>query len=251
MCKFFKKSGFFLIMGVIGLSTAQASSWDEDNAPPAGSVVTADGSPPPHSGFYVGLEGGGTWLNNQDYGNGVTLESNPGYNGGITFGYDYKWFRIEEELNVARNAADNLTITDSPARIVSGLTGQSFDKVTTLGLDGHTTSYNAMTNAILNIRGNTGFGVFAGVGVGGSAIDYNYQLAHSDGVDNNSTATWKGAFTAQALGGISYAFNSTVELDLEYRFVNAFVFNGDLGGGNSIPDYRTNNVDLGLKFFLT
>jgi opacity protein-like surface antigen len=235
MYKIFKKKAILIALGIIGLSTAYAGSWDEDNAPPAGSVVSADGGPAPHSGFYVGIEGGGTWLNDQDYGQGVTLESNPGYNGGITFGYDYKWFRIEEELNAARNSADNLSIIGSPARVVSALTGRAFNKATILNLDGNTTSYN-----------------FAGVGVGGSAIDYNYRLAHSvDGIDNNSTSTWKGAFTAQALGGISYTFNPRVELDLEYRFVNAFVIDGDLGDGNSIPDYRTNNVDLGLKFFFT
>ncbi len=234
MYKNLKKTGVFLVMGIIGLSTAQAASWDEDNAPPAGSVVTADGSPPPHQGFYVGLEGGGTWLTSQDYGQGVSLQSNPGYNGGITFGYDYKWFRIEEELNAARNGADTFNISGLPS----------------IGLDGHTTSYSAMTNAILNLRGDTGFGVFAGVGIGGSAIDYNYSGVGSLGNTNNNS-TWKGAVTAQALGGVSYAFNPTVELDLEYRFVNGFVVNSDIGGGNSIPDYRTNNLDLGLKFFLT
>lgn len=233
MYNFLKKTGIFLAMGIIGLSTAYAGSWDEDNAPPAGSVVTTDGSPAPHKGFYLGLEGGGTLLNNQDYGNGVTLKSNPGYNGGITLGYDYKWFRIEEELNAARNGADKISTTGLPD----------------VGLDGHTTNYSAMTNFILNLRGDTGFGVFAGVGVGGSAIDYNYQLAHQPNQDDDGT--WKGAVTAQALGGISYAFNPTVELDLEYRFVKDFVVNSDIGGGSSIPDYRTNNVDLGLKFFLT
>jgi opacity protein-like surface antigen len=221
-----------LVLGIIGFSTAHAGSWDEDNAPPAGSVVTADGSPAPRKGFYLGVEGGGTLLNDQNYGHGVTMESNPGYNGGITLGYDYRWFRIEEELNAARNGADKLRVPGLPD----------------ISLDGHTTSYSAMTNAIFNLRGDTGFGVFAGVGVGGSAIDYNYQLAHQPNQDDDGT--WKGAFTVQALGGISYAFNPTVELDLEYRFVNAFVVNGDLGGGSSIPDYRTNNLDLGLKFFL-
>jgi opacity protein-like surface antigen len=235
MYKFLKKTGILLVMGIIGLSTAQAASWDEDNAPPAGSVVTADGSPPPHKGFYVGLEGGGTWLTSQDYGHGVTLDSNPGYNGGITFGYDYKWFRIEEELNAARNGADTLNISGFPS----------------IGLDGHTTSYSAMTNAIFNLRCNTGFGVFAGVGIGGSAIDYNYQSTAASNAGLNSNSTWKGAVTAQALGGFSYSFNPTVELDLEYRFVNGFVVNSDIGGGNSIPDYRTNNLDLGLKFFVT
>jgi opacity protein-like surface antigen len=208
MYKFLKKTGILLAMGIIVLSTAQAASWDEDNAPPAGSVVTSDGS------------------NDQDYGQGITLKSNTGYNGGITFGYDYKWFRIEEELNAARNGADTVNISGFPA----------------INVNGNTTSYSAMTNAIFNLRCDTGFGVFAGVGLGGSAIDYDYQSAQS-GVNNNST--WKGAFTAQALGGVSYAFNHTVELDLEYRYVDAFV------SDNNIPDYQTNNVDLGLKFFLT
>ena len=228
MYKFLKKTGILLAMGIIVLSTAQAASWDEDNAPPAGSVVTSDGSTnnTVHRGFYLGLEGGGTWLNDQDYGQGVTLKSNTGYNGGITFGYDYKWFRIEEELNAARNGADTVNISGFPA----------------INVNGNTTSYSAMTNAIFNLRCDTGFGVFAGVGLGGSAIDYDYQSAQS-GVNNNST--WKGAFTAQALGGVSYAFNHTVELDLEYRYVDAFV------SDNNIPDYQTNNVDLGLKFFLT
>lgn len=235
MCNFLKKVGLLLAIGIIGVSTAQAGSWDEDNVPPAGSVVTSDGSPAPHQGFYLGLEGGGTWLTSQDYGHNVTLQSNPGYNGGITFGYDYKWFRIEEELNAARNGADKLNIPN----------------FSSIGLDGHTTSYSAMTNAILNIRGDTGFGVFAGVGVGGSGIDYNYQSKAASNAGLNSDSTWKGAVMAQALGGVSYAFNPTVELDLEYRFVNGFVVNSDIGGGNSIPDYRTNNVDLGLKFFLT
>jgi opacity protein-like surface antigen len=220
-----KKTSVYLAMGIIGLSTAYASSWDEDNTPPAGSVVTADGGPAPHGGFYLGLEGGGTLLNDQDYGYGVTLQSNPGYNGGITFGYDYKWLRLEEELNAANNGADKLKLPGSPD----------------ISIDGRTTSYSAMTNAILNIRGDTGFGVFAGVGIGGSAIDYNYQGGGLLG-DN---ATWKGAFTAQALGGISYSFSPKVELDLEYRYVDAFV------SDKNIPDYQTNNLDLGLKFFLT
>lgn len=224
----FKKSSVFLALAIISLSTAYASSWDEDNAPPAGSVVTADGGPVPHGGFYLGLEGGGTLLSDQDYGQGVKLHSNTGYNGGITLGYDYRWFRIEEELNAARNGADTLRVPGFPDT----------------NINGNTTSYSAMTNAILNIRGDTGFGVFAGVGIGGSAIDYDYQGAGSLGNTHNNS-TLKGAFTAQALGGVSYSFTPTVELDLEYRYMNAFV------SDKNIPDYQTNNLDLGLKFFLT
>lgn len=229
MYNLFRKTHFFLVMAILSLSTAYASSWDEDNAPPAGSVVAADGySPVPHHGFYLGIEGGGTALSDQDYDNSVTLKSNTGFNGGITIGYDYRWFRIEEELNAARNSADTLSISGLPD----------------INLGGYTASYNAMTNAILNIRGDTGFGVFAGVGVGGSGINYNYNITGPLG-NTQDNSTWKGAFTAQALGGVSYAFNHWVELDLEYRYMNAFVRD------DNIPDYSTNNLDLGLKFFLT
>ncbi len=228
MNKFLKNSSLVLAISLMSMAAAQAGSWDEDNAPPAGSVVTSDYTPVPHHGFYLGIEGGGTLLDDLEYNSRTKLTSNPGYNGGITLGYDYKWLRIEEELNAARNGADALQLKGFPDT----------------SLDGNISSYSAMTNAIFNLRGDTGFGIFAGLGVGGSAIDYNYELAHPIN-GSSSDATWKAAFSAQALAGISYAFNPTVELDLEYRYLDSFVRD------NNIPDYKTNNIDLGLKFFLT
>lgn len=235
MYNMFKKMTVGLAIGIMAISAAYASSWDEDNVPPAGSVVNSDYSPAPRQGFYLGIEGGGTLLNDQQYkdketGFKPTIKSNPGVNGGITIGYDYKLLRIEEELNAAYNGADKATLSGFPS----------------IGLDGHTASYSGMTNVMLNLRGDTGFGVFAGVGIGGSAINYNYQVAHTSG---SSDSTWRGAFSGQALAGISYAFNPTVELDLEYRYLNAWVQGSN--DGASIPNYSTNNVDLGLKFFLT
>ena len=233
MYNLFKKMGVAVAIAVIGMSAAQASSWDEDNAPPAGSVVSSDYGPPAHKGFYLGIEGGGTWIGDQQYkidGLKPTVNSNPGFNGGITMGYDYKLLRIEEELNAAYNGADNLTLSGFP----------------NVGMSGYTAGYSAMTNLMLNVRHDTGFGVFAGIGVGGSAIDYNYKAAHGNG---STDAVWRGAFTGQALGGISYAFNHVVELDLEYRYLNAWV--QGTNNGADIPNYATNNIDLGLKFFLS
>ncbi|MBY0377772.1 MAG: hypothetical protein K2Q33_04330, partial [Gammaproteobacteria bacterium] len=124
-----KKVAAGLTIAVIGMSAAQASSWDEDNAPPAGSVVSSDYGPPSHKGFYLGIEGGGTWLSDQEYksdGFKPTIESNPGFNGGVTIGYDYKLLRIEEELNAAYNSADKITLSGFP----------------NTNVDGHTASYS-------------------------------------------------------------------------------------------------------------
>ena len=230
----FKKMIALLALFLVSIGAAEASSWDEDNAPPAGSLVNPDYTPAvKHKGFYLGIEGGGTSLNNQTVSKdsiNASLKSKLGYNGGISFGYDYALLRIEEEINAANNSADTLSITGFPSFNVSG----------------RTTSVNAMTNLILNLRRDTGFGVFAGAGIGGSGINYDYQPAKSSGLDK-TTSTWKGAFSGQLLAGVAYAFNHMVELDLEYRYLNAWV-----QGGNDFPSkYTTNNVDLGLKFFLS
>ncbi len=232
---------------LLGATVTYAGSWDEDNAPAAGSVVSNPNQTwtNDHTGFYLGLEGGATWLNDQEFTQTTqswlfpnfenvtgkaTLKSSTGYNGGITLGYDYKLLRLEAEFNAANNPADKATI-DIPGT-------PSFDQ----SISGHTTSYTGLLNAILNIRSQSGLGVFGGVGAGGSGINYNYHVH-----DSPDTDTWKGAFTVQALGGISYAFNRAVELDLEYRYMDAML----VPSNNHIPDYKTNNVDLGLKFFLT
>ncbi len=220
-----KKISLVLALSALSLGSALAAGWDEDQVPAAGSVVNSDGSTGAvHRGFYLGLEGGGTLMMNEDFDHGVTLENDPGYNAGIVFGYDYKWLRLEEEINAARNNADKLSISGFPD----------------LDLDGDTTSYNAMTNLILNIRGEKGFGVFAGVGVGASHVVADYAPKGLSS-DSNSTTDIAG----QALAGVSYAFNSRVELDLEYRYMDTKI------NSDSIPDYQTQNLDLGLKFFLT
>ena len=104
--------------------------------------------------------------------------------------------------------------------------------------DDRITTYSVMKNFIHDFKNRSRFTPYVGAGLGWSYLDID---APSDGIDDGT-----GAFTYQAIGGVSTTLNKAVDLVVEYRFLGTSEVEVD-DLGSSIA-YESHNIFLGLKF---
>ena len=104
--------------------------------------------------------------------------------------------------------------------------------------DDKITTYSVMKNFIRDFKNRSRFTPYVGAGLGWSYLDIE---APSDGIDEGT-----GAFTYQAIGGVSTTLNKAVDLVVEYRFLGTSEVEVDDFG--STVAYESHNIFLGLKF---
>lgn len=160
------------------------------------------------NGWYVGLEGGGNWIQDADsvFDGGPFVSTTSFDTGWAALGsVGYKWhsWRAELELGYRANDFDAFQVTG----FAPSTTGGKFDEL------------SAMLNILYDVELTERIGLFVGAGAGGDFIDYENNVgtfAHNiDIIDDDAVFAW------QAMGGVNYQLTSSTELVLAYRYFNA------------------------------
>ncbi|MGE0260825.1 MAG: OmpA family protein [Alphaproteobacteria bacterium] len=176
------------LLGVAGV--ALAAGLGSGNASAQWFTMPANGA------FYVGGEGGWTWLNDTDI-NLRAVSGKEKFDGGpvlgLRAGYEWGPWRLEEEF----------------AYRINGITG-----VGRFAADGNRTSYAFMTNLLYGI--DLGWPIVPHIGGGIGAV------LQRDGWSNPIVGT-VGASTAwnfgyQGIAGIRYNINPSLAFDVDYRY---------------------------------
>jgi OOP family OmpA-OmpF porin len=156
--------------------------------------------------FYVGGEGGWTWLNDADFRSGglkTKQRFSSGPVAGLRAGYELGPWRLEEEF----------------AYRINGM--KSIDG---LNVQGDRTSYAFMTNAMFGLNFlNFGFPIepYVGAGVGAVLLRDGWsttlpgRFAPFGGTEASST-TWELGY--QGIAGVRYNINPSLAFDVDYRY---------------------------------
>jgi OmpA-OmpF porin, OOP family len=182
------------------------------------------GMPGGPGSFYVGGEGGWTWLNDTDI-NLRAVSGKEKFDGGpvvgLRAGYEWGPWRLEEEF----------------AYRINPITG-----VGRIRADGNRTSYGFMTNLMYGIE--LGWPVVPYVGGGVGAV------LQRDGWSNPIVGT-VGASTAwnfgyQGIAGIRYNINPSLAFDVDYRYFGVLetdfkTRNGPLVAAGAANTYKAGN----------
>lgn len=164
-------------------------------------VSAASASP---NGWYLGLEGGGNWIDEVD----VVVDGAPtgqssfetGWAALGTVGYGWNSWRLELEGGYRDNELDNFRVGAS-----NNTLGGEFNEI------------SAMLNVLYDWDFSERFGLFVGAGAGADRIDYsNVAGFHGPEVSGDE---W--VFAWQAIGGLNYRLSSRTDLVLAYRYFNA------------------------------
>jgi len=186
-----------------------------------------------YNGWYLGVRGGLTWLEDYSHpvlGTNTTFEFDRGWNLSGNVGYAFGGpFRLEFE--VAHRTNDIDTISAGGASLA--------------GATGDMKSLAAMINGFFDIDTGMGFTPYVGLGIG-------YARVSADGITaaggpTNSDEDSK--FAYQAIAGLSYWFTPAVALTADYRYFATQDPSFTLSSGASVEgEYKTHNVMVGLTF---
>ena len=216
---------------------------------------------PSGGAFYIGGEGGWTWLNDQTLHPSGTFSNALGgrskkenFSGGpaigVRAGYEWGPWRLEEEFAYRINGIDS----------IGGI-----------GVDGNRINYSFMTNLIAGTNQWFNFGwpvdPYIGFGIGAailhegwSAGPFTGQVRTPFGVITGAQAsgTWVSStstqFAYQGIAGIRYNINPSLAFDIDYRYfaTTQAKFNVDKarGGGSYTSNNSSNNLlaSLVVKF---
>lgn len=145
------------------------------------------------SGWYIGLEGGGNWIDDVDavtifddsLPGATALEFESGWAALATVGYGVGGFRFELEGGYRANE-----------------TGSN---------DASLNEWSVMANALYDIQLSNRISLTLGAGAGG---DFAMLELPQNGFDDDQ---W--AFAYQGIGGVSYAINRRLDLFVNYRYL--------------------------------
>src|SRR5688500_8174627 len=151
---------------------------------------------------------------------GLGLNYKTGMDLDAILGYDFGMFRLEGEFGWKKAKLDELEIDgdlvtglnaalnrpsaapDPGAPGLPALIDGDFD------LDGKTTVFSAMINALVDFGDEDGLSFYAGVGAGWAKVKVN-----TDFVDDSD-----GAWAGQLIAGVRYAISPNSDLGLKYRY---------------------------------
>ena len=192
-----------------------------------------------HDGFYVSLQGGGSFLSDADFKDlgldGVPrleTEFDPGFNVGGSVGVAFaNNFRIEAEVNFAQNDIDEFTLVGGS--LVAG--------------DGDVDSLAFMGNAFYDFVIRPLWQAYVGGGAGVAIVSVNDAAVFGTLLpvaDDEDTV-----FAYQAGAGIGYAFSPSTTLTLDYRF---FATEDpdfkDVIGDSFEAEYSRHDIRVGVRF---
>ncbi|MGH6718340.1 MAG: OmpA family protein [Alphaproteobacteria bacterium] len=201
----------------------------------AASVLVVAGTLPAvaqDQGWYIGMGAGATFPNNSDVNGGGTstdIDFDTGWTIAGTLGYAYgNGIRTEIELGYRENDIDQL----------SGLAN---------GL-GDSDAFNAMVNFLYDLRNQTDFTPYIGVGAGYLDLSLDNVTPIGGGVLDDSD----GLFAYQGIAGVTYALNDQIGIFVDYRYVGTEEANMRTSTGINVDvDYDSHTVLAGLRFSLT
>lgn len=186
------------------------------------------------NGWYVGLEGGASWVDDFDHTLLTTFNAfTPTFtfNGGTsntflgrsdfdtgwavfaTVGYGFGGgFRAELELGYRDNDGDGFLSFATPVPLLTPFTGFAF---VTAPYTVELTQFTVMANLIYDIRFSDRFSMSVGAGVGADHMDYDVAFLGLSADDSE----WK--FAWQALAGLNVRIAPQTQLFLNYRYLQA------------------------------
>ena len=191
------------------------------------------------NGWYVGIEGGGNWIDATDLrfdtiitppGAANTASFKPGWAALGTVGYGWDAFRIELELGYRANDID----------FFIGKRGSNL---------GEFNEFSQMLNVVYDWKFAERIGLSIGAGAGGDDILYEERGAHGFLIDDSD---W--VFAWQALAGVNYSLTPNMDLFLAYRYFNATEpqFSGlSLAGAphdDTYDDVTKHTATVGLRY---
>lgn len=164
---------------------------------------------------------------------GITrsLESETGYALSFAFGRRHN-HRLRSEIELAVRQNDT-SFEFEPTAIddVLNVAPQSTD-------DDNVRAYSIMKNFMTGFENTSRITPYLGAGLGWSYIDL---AAPSVGIDDGG-----GAFSYQAIGGVSTTISNAADFVVEYRFLGTTEI--DVDGFENPITYRSHNLFLGVKF---
>ncbi len=155
-------------------------------------------------GWYIGLEGGATWIDDVDVVEDGLPDAQSSFDTGWTalgtVGYAWNSWRFELEGGYRDNELDIFTVG------VTDYTG-----------GGEFNEFSGMLNALYDWDFSERFGLFVGAGAGADYVRYkNDSGYHTVPIHDNDTV-----FAWQAMAGLNYRLSSRTDLVLAYRYFNA------------------------------
>src|SRR5262245_15115590 len=159
------------------------------------------------NGWYLGVEGGATWLNGND---GVLLSTvfapatptefdfDTGWAFVATAGYSFGSWRVEGEFGSRSN--DIHTIRIGTPLVSTVRVGNDLQQTT------------LMANALYDIQLSDRFNISIGAGIGADLINFDDRVAIVD-------SEW--SFAYQGIVGLSYAVSRSMDVTLNYRYLVA------------------------------
>lgn len=204
------------------------------------SLIAVGQSQAHHQGWYVGLEGGASWVDDTDFGytrvnpgpiNTLdTAEFDTGWAALATIGYGFeKNWRVELEGGYRSNDFD-LTLP----------VGAAFPT------NGELTEITAMINLIYDVPLTDKLDLNVGIGAGA-----DYAKLNDDRIVNDADTN----FAYQLVAGLTYKLTSQLDLSLTYRFLNVDSpsFSDTLGtrvDTYAFDDVQKHAVTIGLRYDL-
>ena len=182
-------------------------------------------------GWYVGADTGLNLVPAQKYKTAAgkqKVSTDPGFGLLGNAGYDFGSIRLEGEMGWRYNG---------------------INKVNGSGGDGNFQPADLMVNALYDFHNSTAWTPYVGVGVGGVDTFAN-KVRNSTTLTNDSDI----AFAYQGIAGLSYALNSNLSVNGEYRYMRTLdnSFNSDTGSNGMAGDvkgpYQAHSILVGFTY---
>jgi OmpA-OmpF porin, OOP family len=166
------------------------------------------------------------------------LQSGPGLDAALIFGYDTGPVRLELEGSAKRGYIDQITRTKS--NTVTGLSN-----TTTFDATGHASAYSVMANALVDIGDDDGLQGYVGGGVGYSWVDTDLGTSTKVLDDRDGSFAW------QALAGLRLPVSDKLDLGLKYRFFKTRTLNLVTPADQQVnPKWRSHSLMATLAYNL-
>ncbi|NBR33077.1 MAG: porin family protein, partial [Sphingomonadaceae bacterium] len=169
--------------------------------------------------WYVGVEGGASIVEDQDFnlagikGN-ANADLKTGWDIDGIVGYDFGGFRLEAEAGYKRAKLDQWT---SQLTTPAGASGTATPAGTFASASGHGSNLSFMLNGLLDFGEDDGTAGYLGVGagIGRTLASYTIDANGADFLSDSDTG-----FAWQAIAGVRTPLSRNVDIGLKYRFFN-------------------------------
>lgn len=199
-------------------------------------------------GWYVALDAGATFLEDSSstasdaFGNSVSFDTKFDTGFGVHGAIGHSWgaLRLEGEVSYRKNDLDTFDVTNITLAGIG-----SFNDIGTFDADGDVSALGFMANVWFDFNPGSPWSPFAGGGLGVARISIND--ATIVGIPLADDDDW--VFAYQLGAGIGFEVTPTTTISLGYRFFGtADPEFTDLAGIPFDAEYRSHNIEIGLRF---